>query len=74
VAEETCSLGVRSSFQTFFQTFSKDFFQTFPNSLEKLSLEKSLEKNGSALAYVGGETAFIQADSFFTLVWLFTIL
>jgi hypothetical protein len=40
VAEETCSFGVRSGFQTFFQTFSKDFFQTFPNSFEKDSLEK----------------------------------
>jgi hypothetical protein len=39
----------RSGFQTFFQTFSKDFFQTFPNSLEKNSLEFFFfENNGSA--------------------------
>jgi hypothetical protein len=48
VSEETCSFGVRSGFQTFFQTFSKAVFQTSPKSLEKLALEKSLEKNGSA--------------------------
>ncbi len=48
VSEETCSFGIRSGFQTFFQTFSKAVFQTSPKSLEKLALEKSLEKNGSA--------------------------
>ncbi len=45
--EETCSFGVSSGFQTFFQTFSTEFFQSFPNFLKKLALEISLEKNGS---------------------------
>ncbi len=35
VAEETCSFGVDTGFQFFFQTF----FLTFPNFLEKLALE-----------------------------------
>jgi hypothetical protein len=44
VAEERCSFGVRTGFQTFFKLFSKLFFQTFPKFLGKLALEKVWKK------------------------------
>jgi hypothetical protein len=43
VAEETCSFGVRSGFQTFFQILFPMNFSKLPNFLEKKSLEKSLK-------------------------------
>jgi hypothetical protein len=47
VAEETCSFGVCSGFQTFFHFFPKNFSKLFQTFWKKWLWKKVWEKNGS---------------------------